>query len=395
MVPFLCLNILESGMNYSSTVVDIVAKIYESVAYDDVWQEVLNDISTLTGAHSGCLMVTDRQTSQLSVVSTRLSEKEIDTYIEHFSTLDERRLATENAPIGAIKKGSELLENNDFVQSEIYSKFLKPHDCFHSIGSCFYRDSQFIACIHFYRSEADSDFDNNSKKILGVLAPHLTRAFTISVQTKLAQLQSKIQDQIRHTTHTALFLIMDKSIAKPMNQKAQELINTDAILNLTNDRLTFTHPSTNKRFQYLVKQSLLTAQGKDIFPGGFIRLESLKQQTNEWHIGVTPYRGASQDKQFLNAKGALVIVRPVTKDSFQKLNIVLSDFYGLTASETQVLTKMISGLSASEVADELQLSKECVRSRLKKIYQKTGVSNQVQLTHDILEGPYKLANMLG
>ena len=31
-------------MNYSSKIVDIVALIYETIAYDDVWQDVLKHI---------------------------------------------------------------------------------------------------------------------------------------------------------------------------------------------------------------------------------------------------------------------------------------------------------------------------------------------------------------
>lgn len=382
-------------MNYSSKVVDVVAQIYESVAYDDVWQDVLSSIASMVGAKSGHLIINDRHTNQQSMISNLLTDEQVDDYIEHFSLADERRIAIESAPVSAIKRGSELLDNSEFIQSTFYTNFLKHHDCFHSINACFYRDSQFIASISFDRSHNALDFDNNAKKILGVLIPHLTRAFTISVQTKLAQLQVQIQDQIKQATDTALFLVIDKNIAKPMNSKAQELMDSGTILGLTNNRLTLKNQHANKRLQHLVKQSLLTAHGKEIFPGGFIRLESIAAQMNEWHIGVTPYRSAIQDKQFLKAKGALVIVRAVERDSFHKLNIVLSDFYGLTASETQVLTKMISGLSGTEIADELQLSKECVRSRLKKIYQKTGVSNQVQLTHNILKGPYKLANMLG
>lgn len=383
-------------MNYSSKIVDIVALIYETIAYDDVWQDVLNHISEMLGVPCGNLIITDRKTQQLSCVSTYLSHSQQERYIEHFAASDERRRAAEELTVGAIKKGSELIEATVFQQSPVYLQFLHELQLQHSLCACFYRDMHYIAYIEFANNDA-ADFDNNAKKLLGVFMPHLTRAFGISLQIKLSQLQNQIQNQIRHTTDTALFLVLDKNIARPMNSKADSLVNDARIISLLNDRLLFKHAPTNKRFQELVKLCLLTANGKDVFPGGFIRLESFDtdKDDGEWHIGVTPYRSAAEDREFWKAKGALVIIRSVEKDSFSRLNTVLSDFYGLTAAETEVLTKMISGLSSSEIAEELQLTKECVRSRLKKIYQKTGVSNQVQLTHDILEGPYKIANMLG
>lgn len=384
-------------MNYSSNVVDIVALIYETIAYDDTWLDALEKMGIMLNAPSAKLVITDRKTQQFSVMSSFLSKIELERYLEQFAANDEKRLAIEELTIGAIKTGSELLDESTFLQSNLYEAFYKPHHLFHSLSTCFYRDAHYIASIEFAKPQESENFSNNDKKLLGIFIPHLTRAFGISLQIKLSQLQSQIQNQIKQTTDTALFLILEKNIARPMNSKAEKLIEEARILNLLNDKLAFKHSATNKRFQELVKQCLLTVQGKDVFPGGFIRLEAfeVEQDEGEWHIGVTPYRSAADERELWKAKGALVIIRSVEHESFERLNNVLADFYGLTASETQVLSKMISGLSSSEIADELKLTKECVRSRLKKIYQKTGVSNQVQLTHDILEGPYKIANMLG
>lgn len=382
-------------MNYNSKIVDIVAHIYESVAYDDVWKDVIREISEALDANGGYLIITDRKTQQLSLVSDKFTEAQIETYIEDYTACDERRIGIESLSIGSIKKGSELLDSQSYQRSEIYQKLLQTSSCFHTLSTCFYRDTQFLASITFFRPETETDFDNQSKKVLGIFLPHLTRAFTISTQTKLAQLQAHVQEQIKSSTEAAIFLVSENYVSKPMNAKADALVKSSSILTLKHDRLALKNKSANKRLQHLVMQCILASQGLDLFPGGFIRLDSYLGDGQEWHMGVTPYRKATHENKLWQAKGALVVIRPVEEDSFEKLNLVLSDFYGLTASETQVLSKTISGLSGTEIAQELNLTKECVRSRLKKIYQKTGVSNQVQLTHNILEGPYKLVNMLG
>ena len=382
-------------MNYNNKIVNTVAHIYESVAYDDVWEEVINEICDSIEALGGYLTITDRKANQLSMVSNLFNEAQVGAYIEDFALLDERRTSIEAMPIGSIKKGSELLDTQSYQNSALYQDLFEENQCFHCISTCFYRDTQFIASISFFRPKSSKDFDNQSKKILGIFVPHLTRAFTISVQTKLAKLQSQVQEQIKSSTEAAIFLVTEHYISKPMNPRAEEYSKSSPVLSLKYDRLALKNQSANKRLQHLVMQCILASQGIDLFPGGFIRLDAYTGGGQEWHIGVTPYRKSTHENKIWKAKGALVVMRPVEEDSFEKLNIVLSDFYGLTASETQVLNKVISGISGSEIADELKLTKECVRSRLKKIYQKTGVSNQVQLTHDILEGPYKLVNMLG
>ena len=382
-------------MNYNDTILDIVAHIYESIAYDDVWEEVLNQIAALIRAHSGNLFVLDRQTQHISLINAALDRDSIAHYIETLAHYDAPRKALEDSTTGAIRLGSELHTDHLPGASEAYDRFAAQHQWDQAIGACFYRDSQFIACIQFHRSQAEERFDNKTKKTLGILVPHLSRAFGISVQTKLAQLQTQVQSQVESLTDTALYLVQDKGITRPMNAKAEEIARANLVLSLSNERLQFRHALTHKRMQHLIQRCILAAQGKEAFPGGFVRQESFEVHNQEWHMAVSPYRNTSHNHHMWKAKGALVIVRPVAPGSFHRLNTVLSDFYGLTASETEVLIKTVSGLSSSEIADELSLTRECVRSRLKKIYQKTGVSNQVQLTHNILEGPYKLANMLG
>lgn len=382
-------------MNYNSKVVDIVALIYESIAYDDVWHDVVNSLNDMLGADCGNLVIIDRKNQQLSHIRTGSDQTGQEHYIESISSMEEAHLSDDLLTVGAIRKGSELDDVHGSEHSPIFEQLFNRCAYVYSLCCCFYRDAHYIAYIEFSHGPDKTDFDNASKKLLGVFVPHLTRAFGISLKAKLSQLQAQIQNQLRHTTDTALFLVLARNSARPMNGRAQELIEASSILTLTNDRLSFRHAATNKRYQELVRLCILTSQGEDVFPGGFIRLENHDSGQGEWHIGVTPYRKAAGERELWKAKGALVIVRSVEKDSFARLNAVLADFYGLTASETQVLLKMISGLSSAEIADELQLTKECVRSRLKKIYQKTGTSNQVQLTHDILKGPYKISHMLG
>ncbi len=382
-------------MNDHGKVIDIVAQIYESVAYQDVRQVLLQQIAMLLDAAHGCIVIQDHYTQQVSMVSSHLPISAIELYCEDIAPSDARLQGLAALPVGSIRSLEELVEREAWQHSVLHERFLQPHNLRYSLCACFYRDSVYSAYVSFERNQIAEDFDNQAKKSLGVFIPHLTRAFTISIQTKLAQLQQQIQGQIRRISDTALFLAIDKNLTRPMNEKAEQLLAGNKIFHAPGERLTLKNSGANKRLQHLIQQCISTAQGEQHFPGGFIRLEATEPQAPEWHIGVTPYRSAIPGQAFWNARGALIIVRAVERENYLRLYAILSDFYGLTAAETEVLIKLISGLSSSQIAEELALSKECVRSRLKKIYQKTGVSNQVELTHNILEGPYRLAKMLG
>jgi len=57
----------------------------------------------------------------------------------------------------------------------------------------------------------------------------------------------------------------------------------------------------------------------------------------------------------------------------------LEDAFGLTPAETKVVTMMLSGHSAAEVAAERGLSINTVRAHLRHCYEKLGVSSREQL----------------
>ncbi len=110
-----------------------------------------------------------------------------------------------------------------------------------------------------------------------------------SVQTKLAQLQTQVQEQLKSSTEAAIFLVMENYVSKPMNARAEAFVNASKVLTLKHERLTLKNQSANKRLQHLVMQCILASQGIELFPGGFIHLDSYLGGGQEWHIGVSPY----------------------------------------------------------------------------------------------------------
>lgn len=58
---------------------------------------------------------------------------------------------------------------------------------------------------------------------------------------------------------------------------------------------------------------------------------------------------------------------------------LLSETYRLTRAETKVVTGLVSGKTQDELADSLCVSLATIKSHTQHIYQKTGLSRQVDL----------------
>lgn len=90
-----------------------------------------------------------------------------------------------------------------------------------------------------------------------------------------------------------------------------------------------------------------------------------------WLVFVTPLPNSDPPL-------ALVIMEGANTDH-DRMSRKIFDMYGLTASERQVARGIIHGKSVADIAEETSLSVATVRSYLKQVLSKTGVSRQGQL----------------
>lgn len=61
--------------------------------------------------------------------------------------------------------------------------------------------------------------------------------------------------------------------------------------------------------------------------------------------------------------------------------------YHLTASEAQIVAQLASGADISQTAKKMRVSRETIRSHLKRVFSKCGVSSQRELVRLVVSGP--------
>jgi DNA-binding CsgD family transcriptional regulator len=81
---------------------------------------------------------------------------------------------------------------------------------------------------------------------------------------------------------------------------------------------------------------------------------------------------------FGSTRRALVILRTL-QPPVGRLNRLLPEFFGLTAAETRVATRLFAGDSPREISEALGLTTGTVREYLKRLFEKTGTHRQAEL----------------
>ena len=163
------------------------------------------------------------------------------------------------------------------------------------------------------------------------------------------------------------------------NGIADELFAHQNQLVATNARLACSDAKDNQQLQQLISNAASAAAGHGVSPGGTLQTGNFG---NGMKITVSPFcfsrPGAIDD---VISCAVVMINQPET--SQQNATQILSQQYGLTATEAEIALLMSSGLTATQVSEKRHVSIRTTRTQIHHIYQKIGVNNQLSLLSSI------------
>jgi DNA-binding CsgD family transcriptional regulator len=94
----------------------------------------------------------------------------------------------------------------------------------------------------------------------------------------------------------------------------------------------------------------------------------------------------TSDLDYEGAKVAMFLSDPNQQQPISIDSLV--SVYSLTPSEAQVSISLANGHSIDEIAKQSHHSSHTIRSQLKSVFRKTGVSRQSELIKLLLTGPF-------
>jgi DNA-binding CsgD family transcriptional regulator len=98
---------------------------------------------------------------------------------------------------------------------------------------------------------------------------------------------------------------------------------------------------------------------------------------------VSPLFEAGEMRSPVRSRAALITITNLDREHSSDLVKMLQQAFGLTPAEAQTASLMGSGLSPQDAADQLGLSVGTIRSELKAIFAKVGISRQSELASTV------------
>jgi hypothetical protein len=279
------------------------------------------------------------------------------------------------AHLGRAKVGAELVPEAEFLRSEYYVDFARPHERRHMIGGVLGVAS--IAPIALYRGEDSDTFDERHVRLLESLLPHIQRALELRARLGRHN-EAEALTRAALDALPAVVVIVDAGLTiRFANRSARTHLSArDAGLYCQRTGPQAGAPvalAARSREDAAALRRLVAATVSG-GSGGAMRVLGQNGGSAGLLVSPTPPGLAGDGAAAPAERTAMITIRPLDRQPAPSVDI-LCDLFGFSRAESEVALALSGGASAIDVAGQRNVSLVTVRSQIRAILGKSESEN--------------------
>ena len=363
-----------------SDILSLIHRIHAATGKDELWDDVMTDISKLIPSTIVSLARHQFSTGFGHGVYTSEGGRElIHQYNEHYSVRNPWFLSSEHYLKGNIIAGSDILNSSNLKSTDFYTQFLKPNNLFFRLCGVISRTEDTIYYVTLLRDRASGDFDENEKTVLATVLKHLMVSLHNHWQLLTANdMAGVFKSAISRFSHAILVVDREGEVLY-QNSFAAELFDRFDVLRVVKNRLCAVRSVENRALHQAIRDSADLPDENNYEIDKMITMKS-QQCERPFLINIHPLGQIFSVKKSETVPVVILSVRDPNKPHHPK-SCSFSALYDLTPAQTRLSSLLFSGYTLSDAAKSLNVSENTLRSHLKQIYQKTSTHGQMELVH--------------
>jgi len=290
-------------------------------------------------------------------------------------------------PEGHFHLADSLAPRDALEASEFYNDWMRPQDLDNGFGASvlkFGRHFMFYSLLHTKRAKTGE----RDLELLRLLVPHMQRSARL--YGHFLGLQEKIDSTTAALDRLAIGALLCDRTGRVlvMNKAAERMIMLGDGLNLIAGHLKPAHKTESDTMAKLIAGATQMDEGGLESCGGALTI-SRPSGRRSFGVIVAPYQGNPPPSLCVRlapaTRVAIFIADPDARN--EPPQQVIARLFGLTVAEAHLASKVAQGRPLPEISEELGITRETARSRLKTIFAKTDTHSQASLAKLILSGP--------
>jgi DNA-binding CsgD family transcriptional regulator len=363
----------------SAAIPRIIEELYAGTLDDAAWHRALLSVADLFGASGAMLFAFNPSTGAvLRDENHRVDPAAVTDYAQYWTFHDCRFKPFLTVPPGFVVT-EQLLHIPNLEKTSFHNEFLLRVDAPHVMPAWLHKAHDKAVALSLMGTRQRGAFDRSDVRTLQQqLLPHISRALQIRDRLEAAQVRTTSLVHGLDGFNCGLLVVDSGGRILESNSVAEQHLQAGGgVRRASTDILTLHEPANSQLKRWLStgipparSDGLLRVQRRGTLPLSLMLIP----------LSHTKITWVAPDPRWL------VLFFDPTRRISASTELLQRDL-DISPREAQVAARLFEGFSPQDIACQLQVSPETVRTQLKSIFRKTGAASQGDLLRRIALGP--------
>jgi DNA-binding CsgD family transcriptional regulator/PAS domain-containing protein len=355
----------------------LIGDIYDAALDSSLWPRVVEKAGRFVGGSAASLFARDSvYKTGNSYYAFGVDPHYEKLYFEKYIKFDPLNAAYLTLAVGDVMSNSNIIPHAEFIDTRFYKEWAQPQGWLDNVIASLEKSSTSIAGFVVFRHEREGLADDAAHRLMRLIAPHLRRAVLIGKVVDLNKVEGATFAETLDGLGAGMFLVDEAGRIVHANTAGRAILAADDFLRVSGGRLVARDPQTDRT----LRDIFIAASNGDLAVGIQGIALPLTARNGERHVAhMLPLTsGARRKASETHAATAAVFVHKASLDTLSPPEVI-ARAYKLTPTELRVLLAIVEVGGAPEVAAELGIADETVKTHLGRLFEKTGTRRQADL----------------
>jgi DNA-binding CsgD family transcriptional regulator len=351
----------------------LIGDIYDGALDPSLWPLVLEKSANFVGGVASALFVKDSvRKTQNNICTWGYDPDYTRVYFEKFIPLDPFTTGQFFFEIEDLVAVADMMSHAEHRESRFYKEWVRPQGWIDAIGATLDRSATTYAVFSVIRHERNGIVDNETRRRMKLIVPHVRRAVLIGKMIDLRKVEAAALADTLDGLTAAMFLVDSEGRIMHANAAGHVMLADGSVICAVGGKLTVADQA--------LCGSLLDVGCEDFAVGRKGACLPVRGRNGEDYVAhvLSLTGGTRRQAGAAYSAVAAVFVRKAEIELPHPVE-ALAKRHKLTAAEMRVLFAIVEIGGVSDVARILGISEATVKTHLQRVFDKTGAARQADL----------------
>jgi DNA-binding CsgD family transcriptional regulator/PAS domain-containing protein len=363
-------------MGEQQRLTSLISNIYDTALDTALWPDVLAAVADFVGGQATGLLVKDTMNKCVAAhYHARVDPHYMQLYRDTYSSFGP--VATSlYCDVDRVVSIPELVPYEEYRRSRFYREWARPQGWIDIAIAVLEKSTVGCSCLSVVRCESNGMVDDEMRRRIALVTPHLRRAMLINRTIDFKEAQAAALADVLDGLTVGVFLLDSNGRIVHANAAANEILDTADFLRSSCGRLV---AGDARADQAMRETAAVAADGEAAAGVKGIAVPLTAHNGDRYVAHMLPLTsGARRNAGAAYAAAVAVFVRKATLQCSSPPEVI-GKTYTLTPAELRVLVGIVEIGGVPEVAAELGVADATVKTHLRRLFEKTGTSRQADL----------------